>query len=192
MVESHSPTETDKNGRLLDGSLIGIPVSDAEGRVVLKPIKIDLRSQSLRLRNGRDTVLEGTAIYPTKVTNAPDALVGFDATGQGNFPSVNIKTDVRKYTLAVQNISPGTLEMSDDPNFYSHTHRRGAVGVGKEAVAFCIVYDGEHPENTSLYVGYGGKGGDISVYTAATKTYRGGELQITPGLKVLQDKLPDC
>lgn len=94
--------------------------------------------------------------------------------------------------LGIENMSPQTLVMSDNPDFYDYEHRQGAIDMGRKATARCIVYDREYPKNTQLYVEYGGNKGYISVFTAATKTTRGGELQITPRLKVLQDKLPDC
>jgi hypothetical protein len=101
LAESHSPTKADKNGRLLDGSWIGIPANDANGHVVLEPVQIHLgnqygESESLHLKNKHDTVLEGAGIYPTSVSNAPDELIGFDIQGNSNFPAVHIKADGMK------------------------------------------------------------------------------------------------
>ena len=101
LVESHSPAKADTNGKLLNGSWVGIPASDAEGRIDITPVQIQLgrhggETQSLHLRNKHDTVLEGAGVYATSVTGSPDELIGFDIKGNGNFPSVHIEADGMK------------------------------------------------------------------------------------------------
>lgn len=102
LEESHPSRRTDKNPKLLDGTWVGIPiaiagdpVTDNNARVELTPVQIHLgnygdQTESLHLRNRHNTVLEGTGIYVSQEDNGLDSLIGFDMTGQDNFPSVEI------------------------------------------------------------------------------------------------------
>lgn len=98
LVESHTHAKADTSGKLLNGSWIGIPAHNAKGHVVLEPVQIHLgkhegETESLQLKDKHDTMFEGTGVYTTAVTSAPDELIGFDIQGNGNFPSVHIKAD---------------------------------------------------------------------------------------------------
>ena len=97
LVESHSSSKTDKNAKLLDGSWIGIPATDANGRIYITPTQIHLgnqngETQSLHLKNRHNTVLEGAGVYTTSVANGSDELYGFDIQ-DGDFPKVHIEAD---------------------------------------------------------------------------------------------------
>ena len=97
LVESHPGAKPDLQGKFLDGSWIAIPGSNARGQVVLTPVQIHLgkhagADESLILNDPTNTVLSGAAIYTTTAPNTPDLLMGFDAQGVGNFPSVPIES----------------------------------------------------------------------------------------------------
>jgi hypothetical protein len=97
LVEQHPHAQTDKHKKLLDGTWIGVPAHDADGRVVLTPAQIHFGSrggetETIHLNAKHDTILEGAGVYTTAVTGEPDALMAFDIQGEGNFPSVEVTT----------------------------------------------------------------------------------------------------
>lgn len=94
--------------------------------------------------------------------------------------------------VAVRNISPQSLEISDNPTFYSYEHRRGALGIGQTAIARCIVKDNEFLNSSQLYIQYKNSEGYISPLTASTKASKGGKPQVSPSLSILEAKLPSC
>lgn len=47
---------------------------------------------TVTLNDPVNTVFEGTGIYVTSVTDAPDQLMAFDIQGNGNYPSVAVTT----------------------------------------------------------------------------------------------------
>lgn len=83
LSESHTAAATEKNGKLLNGSWIGIPASDAEGHVSITPVQVHLgthnrENTSLSLLDPNHTVLEGAGVYAVHAQNGPDQLWGFD------------------------------------------------------------------------------------------------------------------
>lgn len=85
----------------LDGVWVGVPDHNEQGHVVLHAMQIhegqvDGQTESVRLNNPTEPVLDGAAIYPTAVTHAPDELIAFDITGNGNFPSTPVEASVAK------------------------------------------------------------------------------------------------
>ncbi len=85
----------------LDGTWIGIPEHNAQGHVVIHPIQIhegknDSQTETVNLNDSNNPVLYGAAVYTSEVTHSGDALIAFDITGTGNFPSVPVEAIVQK------------------------------------------------------------------------------------------------
>ena len=79
----------------LEGVWIGIPDYNEQGHVVLDAVQIHVgevsgQTESVHLNNPNEPVLSEAAIYSTHVADGPDALRGFNATGNGDFPSTLI------------------------------------------------------------------------------------------------------
>jgi hypothetical protein len=112
----NEPTKS-ADANFLDGTYIGIPGSNAAGQVVITPVQVhigkngdattsvildtepsqDPNVPKFSYTDSSEAIFEnGAAVYPSEVTNAPDELMGFDISGNGNFPSVEIVSDGMK------------------------------------------------------------------------------------------------
>lgn len=83
--------------RNMSGIWIGVPGNDAQGHAEITPLQLELgthgdTTETLVLDSKLHTVLNGAGIYPTAVKGAPDTIIAFDITGNGNFPSVPVQT----------------------------------------------------------------------------------------------------
>ncbi len=95
---SHTAAQIDENNKLLDGTWVGIPVSNAKGQISISPLEIQMgkpkqpgENMSVHLQNQHDAILEGAGIYAsTSTANANPSLVGFNIQGGENYPKVHI------------------------------------------------------------------------------------------------------
>ncbi len=95
---SHSSAQINKDNKLINGTWIGVPVSNADGKFSISPVEIQIskpepygENMSVHLQNKHDAVLEGAGVYiSSSASSTSPELTGFNIQGGENYPKVQI------------------------------------------------------------------------------------------------------
>jgi hypothetical protein len=93
LAYAHPRAKLDAKGTFLDGSWVGLPSTDENNHIVIRPIQVHLgrdtngETETAHLANPETPVFDNALVYTTVAEGGSDELIAFDGSGEGAFPS---------------------------------------------------------------------------------------------------------